>query len=472
MGYAPSAVSKGPGMLAGRSGVPAHRDFGMARYRDREHVIALRKPQLVQLLLRYPGCPTTTDEEHFRQFCRLVEAIFHFEFHSRCERLKALYAPFDPDIVVDYTLPTTVELEPVRRDREAKAAADGLPEHTGSHSPSPHANAGGTHQALNRREQIAAILQEVRSLLERANFVRLGPQALEEAIRQPGRWGLNFEVNFDLFETLELYVRGDTVEKEKVPARLFGWIRERQVEVPVYQRLLLVVRFRPDAPVPPFVDKNCLYLKLFKDVPKNDLEMLIPGTEPRIRPLDGLKIGLPLLAGLATCLWKLVMGAALTLASGVAGVLAWLGLIGAPISYGVRSYFGYVSTRQKYHLTVTQCLFFQNLDNNLGALVHLIDEAEEQEFRETVLSWFFLWRYAGQDGWTADALDDTIEQYLEQHARLCVDFEIEDALAKLQRLGLAQPDDQGRWHAVPLLEACQRLDEIWDNYFRYHRNLL
>jgi hypothetical protein len=33
----------------------------------------------------------------FRDFCRILEASFHFEFHGVLERLKNRYSPFDPD---------------------------------------------------------------------------------------------------------------------------------------------------------------------------------------------------------------------------------------------------------------------------------------------------------------------------------------------------------------------------------------
>jgi hypothetical protein len=451
----------------------------MARYADREHAIPLRKPELVRLLLRHLDSENPAELTHFRELCRLIEAILHFEFHERLECVKELYAPFDPDTVAVYPV-SGIGLPPASSASAAIDTSQTSSQAPGTTRTESHA---ATLPSCPARRKFAAessieatspgkLLEQVRYLLERGNFRRLDRAVLEEAMRRPGRWGLNFEVNFDLFEILELYARGDTVEKEKRPARLFGLIPEKEMDVAVYERLVLIVRFRADAQVPPFVDKNCLYIKLFKDVPKDDLEMLIPGTEIRIRPLDGLKIGMPLLLGILTCLWKLVMGAAITIASGAAGILAWLGIIGAPLSYGVRSYFGYVSTRQKYQLTVTQCLFFQNLDNNLGAITHLIDEAEEQEFREILLSWFFLWRFAGPQGWTAEALDDHVEQYLEREAQLRVDFEIEDALAKLVRYGLAEQDEQGRWRAIPLLTACERLDARWDNFFRYNRTLL
>ncbi|MCS7014563.1 MAG: TMEM143 family protein [Gemmatales bacterium] len=412
----------------------------MPHYADREHVISLRKPELVRLLLRFPGCRDSKDEHHFLQFCRLVEAIFHYEFHTRLERIKELYAPFDPDCAYEFPL------------SQALAPAHG--------------------RLSDQARQVELLLNEIRYLLQRANFVRLERCVLEEAMQRTGRWGINFVVNLKLFEELELYARGNTLVLEKRPERFLGLIPEQGLEVPVYDRVVLIVRYKQDAKLPRFVDKRRLYVSMFKDVPRDDLELLVPGVRPRIQPWDVFKIGLPLSIGIPFFFWKLMVGAAFKLASGVVAMFNSLGTFMAPFSSGLRSYMGYLSTWQKYLITLLQCLLFQTLDNNLGAIIHLLDEAEEQEFREVVLSWFFLWRVAGPEGWEAASLDRAIEDYLCTYAHLHVDFEIEDALEKLLRFGLAQVDSQGRWQAVPLLEACQRLDEIWDGYFRYHNPLL
>src|SRR4051794_5382345 len=70
----------------------------MAEYVDREHYIPLRLSDLVDLLCAQKDL--APDERHeFRQFCRLVAATFHFEYHERLRKLKDDYAPFDPDRV-------------------------------------------------------------------------------------------------------------------------------------------------------------------------------------------------------------------------------------------------------------------------------------------------------------------------------------------------------------------------------------
>ena len=77
-------------------------------------------------------------------------------------------------------------------------------------------------------------------------------------------------------------------------------------------------------------------------------------------------------------------------------------------------------------------------------MYRLLDEAEEQETREVLLAYFYLWRYAGERGWTPAELDDYVELDLERRLNMEVDFEIEDAMRKLKR------DRPGRASRGPL----------------------
>ena len=49
---------------------------------------------------------------------------------------------------------------------------------------------------------------------------------------------------------------------------------------------------------------------------------------------------------------------------------------------------------------------------------------------------------------------------------LKVDFEIDDALAKLEKLGIVKKRGD-RYSAVDLEKALEMLDYRWDNYFKY-----
>lgn len=404
----------------------------MADQEDREHFIPIRKSELVDLLCEKPAALTAAEQHDFRQLCRLVDATFHFEYQHEVERLKDLYAPFDPDA-------DTISL-----NRSASSAAE------------------------DAQQRLNGLIAKFEWLLERGNYRRVPREHLEQALEDTGLWGLNFVVNFEIFDRLELFYRGDVTRERVLPRQWLGLRKERRVPVRIFQRLVVLLRFHKHPALPKNVDNNSVYIKAFKDIPRSDLEMLVPGTRPRMRIWDQGKIGFPLLTGLGITGYRLA-GGALLLAAGVANIFAWLGLIGGTVGYGVKSYFGYLNTRNKYQLTLTESLFFQNLDNNAGVLFHLCDDALEQECREALLAYYFLWREAGLEGWTDTQLDERVEQFLEQAAGLKVDFEISDAMDKLKRLRVVEQAGPGRFRAVPIDKALTNLDEAWDSFFTYHK---
>lgn len=65
------------------------------------------------------------------------------------------------------------------------------------------------------------------------------------------------------------------------------------------------------------------------------------------------------------------------------------------------------------------------------------------------------------------SLEDYIELYLEGNAGVKVGFEIDDALAKLERMHIIQKAGH-HYRAVPIDKALEMLDWTWDNYFKYN----
>ena len=80
------------------------------------------------------------------------------------------------------------------------------------------------------------------------------------------------------------------------------------------------------------------------------------------------------------------------------------------LGYGYKTWYSFQVSQQTYTLQLTQSLYYQNLDNNSGVMFRLLDEAEEQETREILLAYFYLWRYAGDEGWTVSQLNDAVEK--------------------------------------------------------------
>jgi hypothetical protein len=394
---------------------------------EREQFIPIRKADLVELLASDSRL-AVEHREQFRQLCRLLAATFHYEYHQWLEELKDLYAPFDPDS-------DTLPMQPIDAQEQTRLGE--------------------------------SLFGRFVKLLDRANYRRLSREQIEQAIGVASDWGIRLNVDLESFARLEVFSRGDVVET-RTRRRWQNLYRPELVPVPLYQRLVVIFRLRQGNQRAPGVDTRRVYIKLFKNIPTQDLDMLLPGTQFKMSLLDRGKILLPTLSGIAIAVTKIVKGALLLTYASFYGILGLLGLIGGTIGYGVKSFTGYLRTKDKYQLTLTRSLYFQNLDNNAGVIHRLLDEAEEQEFREAILAYALLRRRAGDTGWTEGELDEAAEQFLQERLGFQVDFEVGDALAKLSRLGCASQTPDGRWHAAELADTLISMDRAWDGFFSYH----
>jgi hypothetical protein len=398
----------------------------MSHPTPREHFLPIRKTDLLDLLCRRPGV-TEADSRDLRQVGRLIEATLHYEYHALLEALKDCYAPFDPD-------------------------ADAPPI-----SPPPEEELSARAEELFERFQ---------HLLERANFTRLTRAHILEALDAMSDLGMRVDIDFDVFDRLEVFARGDSATVQ-CRRRWQDRFRAREVEVPIYQRLVVIFRLRSHKRLGRDVDTRTIYLKVFKDIPRQDLEMLLPGSRVRMSYIDQAKVWVPTISGLSMTGWKAMQGAMTVAAVGMAGMAAFLGVVAGLLGLGARSLFGYLRTKEKHQLTLTQSLYYRNLDNNAGVLFRLLDEAEEQEFREAILAWCFLWREAGDDGWTNAELDAAVERFVAGALGREIDFEVHDALGKLARLRIVEQTAEGRFRAVEPKAALAALDRAWDGIFEH-----
>jgi hypothetical protein len=208
------------------------------------------------------------------------------------------------------------------------------------------------------------------------------------------------------------------------------------------------------------VNTEHVFMKIFKDIPRADVDMLLPGARVTLRLLDRGKIGAGLLSGILTMLWRMAHDLQEMIRKAVVKDSVLWGLVVGALGYAYKSYYDYHQTRQAYHLNLTQSLYFQNLDSNAGVLTRLFDEAEEQETRTTLLAYYCLWRYAGAEGSSAEDLDLAMELYLERYAEVPLLCETGEALKVLVQLGLAE-SCEGRYRAVSLERAVETLRTGW-----------
>lgn len=410
-----------------------------------ERFIPFRKTSVVQMCADEVPEP---ERESFEAFTELLASLLHHEFRGRLEALKDAYHPFNPDADTR----TVVELS-----------------------------------ADERKSAQEKLVGELSELAEAANFERIGTDDLNRAFEEESLMKVKLVADFDDFEQVLFYRRGEHHTEEQVK-HLFG-LRRRTIEFINYAKVLVYVKFKDAAHFEaagkkvdglPFKPESTI-IKLFQDVPRADLEMLFPNARVRMRGIDKLLIGVPaVISGIIIIVTKLV--AALLPLLLLAGF--WLGVRHDPvqldqgkligIAAGLAAFGGYVARqigtfknrKISFMKALSENLYFRNLDNDAGVFHHLLDSAEEEEVKEAVLAYHFLR--------TADAplteaeLDERIEQWFAAKWDAVFDFEVDDGVGKLRRMRLVEEDSQGRLRAVELDEAKRRLDETWDNLFTYH----
>jgi hypothetical protein len=387
------------------------------------------------------------ERESFQAFAELLASLLHHEFRARLEAIKDSYYPFNPDT-----------------DTRTIADVD-----------------AGERQAAQQR-----LVDELSALAEAANFERISTADLDHAFTEESLMKVRLEADFDDFEQVLFYRRGERTRQEEVK-HLFG-LRRRTIEFTNFAKVLVYVKFKDaahfeatgkDVDDLPFKPESTI-IKLFQDVPRADLEMLFPNARVRMRGIDKLLIGVPaVISGIIVVVTKLI--AALLPLLLLLGF--WLGVHKEPVELnqgqlvalaaGVAAFGGYLARqfstfknrKIQFMKALSENLYFRNLDNDAGVFHHLLDAAEEEEVKEAVLAYHFL-RTAGQP-LTAEELDGRIEDWFAQKWEATFDFEVDDGVGKLRRLRLVD-DGQGRLTAVTLDEAKRRLDETWDNLFTYH----
>ena len=302
-------------------------------------------------------------------------------------------------------------------------------------------------------------------LLNRANFDEVSEQAIQESLGDSSIFKVRLKVDFNQYEEVLLFKRGVSIRREQV-SRWLG-LRKRNLEFVNFDRVLIYIRLRPENDAQP----PKVLLRLFQNVPRADLEMLFPDTQVGLRLIDKLLIGVPaLVSGVVVLSTK--MGATLFL---LGSMLAfYLGMRDEPvildktallaIGAGFGALGGYIwkqfsnfrNRKLKFTQALTSNLYFKLLDNNAGVFHRITDNAMEEELKEALLAFFFLHQKTQAIG--AKQLDHEIQLWFKQHWQCPLDFEVHDALQKLERLNLAKQQNNGTWLAVTLTEAVAILE--------------
>jgi hypothetical protein len=416
--------------------MPSHVKF--------DRFIPIRKSDVIQACIQ-DNKLSEQDSMQFGHFCQLLVSTLHYEYHQLLEDLKDSYAPFDPNS-------DTLQLKSLD-----ESALKGL-----------------QTQFSRRFTQV----------LNSANFEKVTENDLQQALTEESLFKVRLAVEFDDFAEVVFYRRG-AEQRTEVVKKYWGWVKQR-VRFTNYQKVAVYIKFKDEeyfakkGKVPVNFEPGSTVIKLFQNIPKADLEMLFPNSQVRMRPIDKAIIGGSAVVGGAIVLVT-KLGASIVLLGALLSY--WLGLSDKSVTIGTQQLIalgagmgvlgGFIfkewnkfkNRKLSFMKALTDNLYFKNLDNNSGVFHHLVDSAEEEECKEAILAYYFL--LTSETSLTSQQLDQKIEKWLEDKFDLDVDFEIDDALAKLERLGLVTKQ-QKQYSAVNVAKGQIILDKKWDDLFKFN----
>lgn len=384
-----------------------------------EHYVPLHSTDLVEFLVQQLDAKAATQ---FRRFAALVLALEHHLYRQRHEQLLYAYGPLDPDL--DRMLPAV---------------------------PTPE----------QRKELMDEVRSRTESVLLRANYRKLDEVQLADTLDAASAWGVRMRVNFELQQWMDVYTRGMVVGKRNRRSwRRF--YRQASVEVPLFQRLVIVFRANPDHPQK--FDPNRVYLRMFKNVPRADIDMMLPGAGVHMTWVDHSKILLPSVYTAGITMWRILkyflmlalLGAFKTVGIVVIALLA--------IGYGLKSMFTFrLNTQRRYLLNMTQNLYYQSLGNNNGVMLRILEEGEQQEACMAILVYFAALQSQNKPV-SIDELSSASRDLVQQAAGVRAVFDIDTTIRSLVQLGVLHFECDG-WVAATLPEAIKQLDVAWDQWF-------
>jgi hypothetical protein len=297
-------------------------------------------------------------------------------------------------------------------------------------------------------------------LLGRANYREISGSELQEAFDSEALSSVKIQVDMTAFAALHIFARGKERRSETVRS-LFG-LRKRRVEFDVLERVFVFSSLAQT--------DGALNLKLFGNIPVPDMEMLLPNCKVKMRRIDQAVVFLPATISVVlaaskvlfslTAIWSAIqfytgLSKDEPIVSGGWGLVAAGSFTLLGITMG--AYTKYQKRRLEYANAHSRTLYFQTLDSESGAFLRVLDEAFEEEAKEAVLAYAFLLAHGPS---TEIALDERVEQWLRTKIGAPVDFEVDDALAKLARLGVATRAGDV-WTAMPAETAAERLRAQW-----------
>jgi hypothetical protein len=412
----------------------------------RPHFIPVLKSDLIAAL-------TETGIAHeqiadFDTLCTFLGSYFHHDFYDELTELKDVYAWFSPN-------------GPRPQKRKPPSA----------------------------QEAYASLSATLESVMARANFVELSRAEVEHLGGEHPLLDVKTRTPMEAYESIRIFYRGRHAETFAKSSAL--GVKTKEITLEAFDDVVVFVRFKQTLEekrrlavlsrgrsLPGGAQPGSVLIKSFRNVSRAELPMLLPDVKVVMSRKDALLLGGPALLGgvpialnilPALSVVLVVLGAYLGFAGEVSqdklmkAVAALSVLVGAG-AFMVRQYSNYSFRKLKYQKRLADNIYFKNVNNDAGVFETLIGAAEEQETKEVLLAYHAL--LTGGPVAHAGELDRRIEAWLKANFGIDVDFEVSDALSKLEGLGFLTQKDS-KMTVVPMPEALSRLDSLWDRLYDF-----
>ncbi|KAE8801232.1 hypothetical protein D1007_23124 [Hordeum vulgare] len=232
----------------------------------------------------------------------------------------------------------------------------------------------------------------------------------------------------------ELYV--ERIRLETMNLSLRNLIGKVTIQEPTFEEVIVLYRKKSLKGQ----DDRAIQVKHFKNIPMADMELVLPEKKnPSLTPMDWVQFIVSVVIGLVTLVGSLEMPKA--------DFWVVIAILSALAGYCAKIYFSFQQNMATYQNLITQSMYDKQLDSGKGTLLHLCDDVIQQEIKEVIIAYYILMENGKA---TVEDLDLQCEELIQEEFGLQCNFEVMDALQKLERFGIVTRDSIGRIVCVPL----------------------
>ncbi|OAY52563.1 uncharacterized protein LOC110613027 isoform X3 [Manihot esculenta] len=231
----------------------------------------------------------------------------------------------------------------------------------------------------------------------------------------------------------------ERIRLENMELSIRNLLGSNTIQEPTFDRIIVVYRRASTKSK----KERGIYVKHFKNIPMADMEIVLPEKKnPGLTPMDWVKFLGSAIVGLVAVISSVEMPKA--------DLWVIFAILSTVIGYFAKTYFTFEQNLAAYQNLITQSMYDKQLDSGRGTLLHLCDDVIQQEVKEVLILFFILME---QGKATLQDLDLRCEELIQEEFGERCNFDVNDAVHKLERFGIVSRDTIGRYYCVSLKRA-------------------